>query len=280
MPRENLVTLTSEILKIAQEKIASSTIGFVQITTLNLVEDAELRGSGTLCHVDDKYFIVTAQHVISKIVKNKEIGLIFCKIGRSKPSRITIKTDYCDIISYGPGESEHSGPDIGVIILPIIEARRIERFGIFYNLNKRKDGMLSDVNETRNRIWKLGGLVGERTSPATPKRRLVRTKIFGGIVADIEVKRIFSEEKFDYIDCEVLYDENYVGPHSFGGCSGGGLWQVLFAFESGGIVNIDDVILSGVVFCQFGIKDEKRVIRSHGCKSIYRNIVDVVASKQ
>jgi len=64
---------------------------------------------------------------------------------------------------------------------------------------------------------------------------------------------------------------------SFGGCSGGGLWHILFEKEATGEIVVKEKILSGVVFHQSKRKDDKRIVTCHGRNSVYHKVVGDVA---
>ena len=80
---------------------------------------------------------------------------------------------------------------------------------------------------------------------------------------------------FDYLDFPAEYDENYEGPESFGGYSGGSLWHILANWKDDKII-VKDCILSGVAFWQSELIDSQRIIKCHGRKSIYQNLIDKV----
>jgi hypothetical protein len=82
--------------------------------------------------------------------------------------------------------------------------------------------------------------------------------------------------EFDYFDFDVFYNERTQSPHSFGGVSGGGLWQVLIAQDENGQVLLKETILSGVAFYQSPLVDKKRIIKCHGRQSIYKQAYNVI----
>lgn len=52
---------------------------------------------------------------------------------------------------------------------------------------------------------------------------------------------------FDYLDFPAEYSENYDGPESFGGYSGGSLWHIVANWKEDKII-VNECILSGVAF--------------------------------
>lgn len=123
--------------------------------------------------------------------------------------------------------------------------------------------------------WFLRGMVGEWTSDLTPEGGFARVKAFNGVTGASQVVAERQHAGFDYIEFEAKYNLAYQGPDSFGGFSGGGLWQVVFE-ERDGSINIVDVLLSGVSFFQSEKIGDTRTIFCHGRRSIYEYVVDVL----
>lgn len=84
--------------------------------------------------------------------------------------------------------------------------------------------------------------------------------------------RIFERDNHDYIE---LSSKRYI-PKSFGGVSGGGVWQVIMQDQPEGGVKILEIMLSGLAFYESARKNDKRIIRCHGKKSIYERIYDLL----
>ena len=61
-------------------------------------------------------------------------------------------------------------------------------------------------------------------------------------------------------------------PTSFGGVSGGGVWQVPLIRDRQGDLEADDYILSGVAFYQTKLDGNHRLIRCHGRKTVYEKV--------
>ena len=58
-------------------------------------------------------------------------------------------------------------------------------------------------------------------------------------------------------------------PKSWGGMSGGGLWQVQLKRDMGTVRAISPYVLSGVLFYQWPTTPEVCGVRAHGRKSVY-----------
>jgi hypothetical protein len=82
--------------------------------------------------------------------------------------------------------------------------------------------------------------------------------------------------EFDYLTFPMPHGNNSPMPHNIGGTSGAGLWQVLL-IENAGRIELRECLLSGVAFYQGEIVDNVSLVRCHGRKSIYRDIIEIVA---
>ena len=70
-------------------------------------------------------------------------------------------------------------------------------------------------------------------------------------------------------------------PSSFGGVSGGGLWEVGLSMEKSRAISWDGRRrFRGVVFWQSAISDGRRVIRCHGPQSIFEKVWELRALPQ
>ena len=90
------------------------------------------------------------------------------------------------------------------------------------------------------------------------------------------VTREYTQDGFDYLEFLAHYNAGYEGPDRFGGCSGGGLWHIFFEREATGEIIVKEKILSGVIFHQSKLKDDKRIVTCHGRKSVYQQVVGEV----
>jgi hypothetical protein len=97
--------------------------------------------------------------------------------------------------------------------------------------------------------------------------------VFGSIDA------AWIDNEYDYLEFPVRYNESIDVPESFGGCSGGGLWQVRLILKDGTITH-ERPILSGVAFYQTDLVDNQRTILCHGRVSIYRHVIDALKGLQ
>lgn len=74
-------------------------------------------------------------------------------------------------------------------------------------------------------LWVLSGFAGERTGDRAPEQGFSKVKVFNGLHLEGKLAIERNEGNFDYLFFEALYNKLYEGPDSYGGFSGGPLWQ-------------------------------------------------------
>ena len=78
-----------------------------------------------------------------------------------------------------------------------------------------------------------------------------------------------NRDGFDFISMPVTYGSNPDIPLSFEGMSGGGLWQIQLTNEAAGI-EAGELLLSGVVFYQEALSNNRRNVICHYRNSVYQ----------
>jgi hypothetical protein len=262
--------------------LSDYSIGFVLPKMENGSPDARLGGSGTLVMIDEIYGILTASHVIKLLKTSEYTGLVLPTVVRELHN-LSFKTDDCSCISFCPQGAPVNGPDIGILIPPPDALVTLQARKSFYNLSKRQQRMLEKPEPLGDGFWILSGFAGEWSGDGPPEQGFSRVKYFKGMHAEGKVTTACSQENFDYLFLEALYNEFYEGPESYGGFSGGGLWQLLLT-ANGNKLKVADRLLSGVAFYQSEKKrdDAGRVIREikcHGRRSIYEAMIDRVRAQ-
>jgi hypothetical protein len=90
------------------------------------------------------------------------------------------------------------------------------------------------------------------------------------------VKKYFRKGKFDFVDVDSDRNPKTSAPDSYEGMSGGGLWKITVGRkkeEDAGIIRVLGVTLAGVVFYQSKEVKLRRIVRCHGPKTIYQNLL-------
>ena len=242
--------------------------------------DKALAGSGTLISVGNVRAILTADHVLDYIANEKDIGLAFpCRFESQKNhvQLMILEMEYVRSLTIKRGPIKSEGPDLGILVLPEIDANRIGLKGSFYNLINRQNRMLkSPPSAVDSGNWILSGAAGEWTKDLPPEQHYSRVKQFRGCAGLGIVTAAYAVGDYDILDFEAKHISGYQGPKSFGGFSGGGLWEVLLDKKDEGF-EVLDKFLSGVAFYQSNIeKDRSQFIRCNGRRSIYKHVIEAL----
>jgi hypothetical protein len=225
----------------------------------------KLCGSGTLVSADGAHGILTAAHVWTKQLHS------FDRIALTLKERdfheFLIDTSFLKAHTVGPSDDEAWGPDICFLRIPTSAVGTIKAFRTFYNLSKRREFALKHEVNSNAGLWVLMGIPATESSFTPVQARL---KFFGAIST---IESSHQRGDFDYLDLGINLSKN--PPPSFGGMSGGGLWQIdierrqsmdgTWSWSAAGA-------LEGVAFYQSIPADGRRFIRCHGRRSIYSNI--------
>jgi hypothetical protein len=262
--------LTSELpdnfLRRAAHMLHSYSSGLVKITFREGEGDhGHLIGSGTFVSVGDCSGILTAQHVVEVIDEPCEIGLILIE-GAHRP---TIDRQHLEILEIAKPPIKGEGPDLAFIRLPDQKAREVAHFKHFYNLGFDRDEMLLSPPERDATVWFVCGIPDEWTSDLAPEAGFLQVKSFYGECGAGGANRIYTEDGYDYVDSWVQYTDEAILPSTFGGISGGGLWQVPYSGGPPGEVEPLRYLLAGMPFAQSPIENGLRSIICHGWRSVY-----------
>jgi len=262
--------LTSELperfLQRAAHMLHSYSTGLVKITFREGEgEHGQLIGSGTFVSVGDCSGILTVQHVVELIDEPREIGLILIE-GAHRP---TIDRQHVEILEIAKPRVKGEGPDLAFIRLPDQKAREVAHYKHFYNLDFDRDEMLRNPPERHATVWFVCGIPDEWKSELSSEAGFMQVKSFYGECGAGGANRVYTKDGYDYVDSWVEYTEESRLPSTFGGISGGGLWQVLYSGGPPDEVEPMRYILAGVPFAQSPIENGLRSIICHGWRSVY-----------
>ncbi len=265
----------SQLLAQTNERIENFAVGFVKIEDNE--EDASLLGSGTLVTFAGRNAILTADHVLQVLPRIGELGLVLPQ-AEPRLHRSILYAENTESHSIARASRDCNGPDLGLLLLAKTDANRLANSKIFYNLEKRRDRILSTPPAIDSGGWFLVGMGAEWTEDLAPERGFPRVKLFRGISGAGVVTVERQDGKYDYLNFEAKYGPSYQGPGSFQGFSGGGLWQIQLK-ENDGKLELVDVLLSGVAFYESEVVDNIRTIFCHGRRSIYEHICNALANE-
>jgi hypothetical protein len=259
-----ITDIPMEFYSSATRQIINFGIGIVKVAENVNSEDAILIGSGTLIDFNGSHSILTAQHVIDALPTKGNIGFVISE----KLHKYVLDAQSLSTIKIDRGNNPESGPDLGVINLPHPTIGSIKALKSFYNVGNKRERMLENPPENDLGVWCIW------TKSEKPQKGFDQVKAylefcgFGGISNEYDLG------EYDYFDFEVHYNDRTDSPISFGGVSGGGLWQVIIGQKPGGELVVKEVILSGIAFFQTELIENKRTIKCHGRKSIYGNVFE------
>jgi hypothetical protein len=267
-PVENLSVgeLPEDVINAAVCALADYSIGFLRLESTPRGPDAVLLGSGTLVSLGSKRAVLTAHHVLSVLPRTGRLGLVIS----TTLQHHTVDTQGLTYLEIARGTKDADGPDLGAVVLAPSIAGAIAAKKTFYNLDLRQDQMLHSPPDVHDGFWLVNGFVDENTvvEPASDGYSLV--KGFYNVSGTGGPEEPIVAGDHDYFTFLVGYRERSVAPRSFGGMSGGGLWQVPLVRDARGRIEDTTPLLSGVVFYQVPTSDSCCGVKCHGRQSVYR----------
>ncbi len=264
--------ITDELIERISKRLSHYLVGILRIEERETSEDVSLIGSGTLIQIDNVYGILTAHHVAKALSSKGEIGLVL-STQVNKP-RLDLQT--LRIIEVGKGDIPSEGPDLAVIILPQGPLGTIKALKSFYNLSFKRDKILTKPLPNDIGIWFLCGFIDERTIEKRHTQGFDTLKGFYAQFSASGIEKEYISQDYDYLKTVAHYKPERDLPMSFGGTSGGGLWQVPLLGSAKGELEIKEMILSGVAFYQSEKKNNMRKIKCHGRQSIYKTAYEFI----
>ena len=221
-------------------------------------------GSGTLVRIKNAFHILTAAHVWSATRDMEEIGLVLTDYPSAFKIPRSISTK-----QVWDGKISEWGPDLALLEIPGSVVSTIEAHKSFLNLTQQREMLLADMPFARKRLWMITGMVGEFSKFVHHSERKT-------VEATAEARGFFSvvhqahqRDGYDYLDLGADIGHSDV-PQSFGGVSGGGLWEINLSIDKSQKISWDEKRhFRGVAFWQSAVYDGRRDIRCHGPQSIF-----------
>jgi hypothetical protein len=235
---------------------------------------AQLLGSGTLVSAGKSRAILTAHHVLSVLPKQKE-RLVVLLERTDEPHSLDMKD--LRFIEIAKGTNDRVGPDLGAVLLAPNIASAIAAKKVFYNMDVYRQPMLSAPPGVEDGLWVLDGFPDEGTTVILDGDGMGITTRFFGFGGFVVPEPAPDVNGFDYIECPVTADEAVTDfPRSWGGVSGGGLWQVQLKRQDGELV-MGRRLLRGLPFFEFSVNGQARRVRCHGVRSLYERAYAAIA---
>jgi hypothetical protein len=215
--------------------------------------------------IEGSSYILTAAHVWHATRGVEHIGLVLT----DQQSSFMMPRDSICAKELWNGKVSEWGPDIALLrlappVIPTITARKS-----FLNLARQKEALTSCSPATENGLWAVTGMVGEFSEfQSHPETRTIEGHVHGTAFFS-SVQQVHQRDGYDYFDLGANLQLPGV-PLSFGGVSGGGLWEIKRSMTKSGAISWDGKrYFRGVAFWQSEVSDSHRMIRCHGPKSIF-----------
>jgi hypothetical protein len=264
-PEINTSDIPDGDLKAISDHLVTYFVPLLVLSPEDPKHPVDFAGSGTLVELNSRHYILTADHVWNKTQNWPEIGLVLEAKGGTP---LTIPRAGVSVKRLGEGEYSEWGPDLALIELPRQIVGAIQSRKSFLNLARRREMLATHPPTTEKALWVVVGMVGESsTMTVAPEAGLadlyVQAKAFFGGTC-----RVDEREGFDYIttNAETTLPEV---PTTFGGVSGGGLWQVDLARSKRGVFLAKQDHFRGVAFWEQPMLQNKVAIRCHGPRSLF-----------
>lgn len=231
------------------------------------IPDLRLIGTGTLIEVDGQGCILTAGHVWGTAITADSLHFLLM------PNRVRVELSVDDIEARTNWRRDHPeewGPDLALLEIPTEKLGAFKACKSFLDFERQRTDVSRNPPKTEKGLWAVYGVVSDFSSVTVdPENRsldaqLVARAFFGGIVGT------HSNMGYDYYDTRA--DMVLPGvPGSFGGVSGGGLWEVGLTISKTGVISWKgERHFRGVAFWESSVKEQQRIVRCHGPSSIFQ----------
>lgn len=254
--------VSDESGKLLDAHVATFTAGFVSLKS----EMPAPLGSGTLVKTATTQGILTCGHVLAEIKKDDVFGVCLFPV-RSKqlqgPKLLVEVTAKHAISLY---EKQGDAPDLAFIPIPTVLFSSLLSTANVFDLDQGAKRYKAPPPSTYG-IDVVAGVVGEMTTPASEvgSKRVLSVN---GLMNVGKVENLAPENGYDMLLFTPQQEENSASPTTFGGTSGGGLWEVFVNKKEDGGLDFVQKRLAGVAFYEHF--DEGMKIKCHGPDSLYK----------
>lgn len=228
------------------------------------MDAVDLQGSGVLVSAGGTRAILTAQHVLKTLPRSGRIPLFLQRTGEPH----SIDTAGLAFLDIARGREDHVGPDLAALVLAPQIGASIAAKKLFFNLDLPRAKALEGLPDLRDGVWCAQGFLDERGVVAADPADGVATKYFynfSGLGGPDQTQEL---DGYDYFEFPVSAESRDGAPRSWGGMSGGGLWQVPLKQKGEDVVPLAP-ILSGILFYQHPTTETVSGVRAHGRRSVY-----------
>lgn len=241
----------------------SHTVGFIGISGAEDGPRIQQFGMGTYVEINGRRLILTAAHVVDALASMDRVGFV----ARGDEHAIIEKRNHLGLYIVERMGCEEWGPDLGFIEVPYPLSMQLDNSRVRFNLSKRRGTAAEEPTATSFGMWGIIGTPEALSYQESEDGRVavhLRGNFYASCIVNEETRR-----GYDYKDVSIRGETI-----SFGGVSGGGLWQTALKknLETGEVSPAGRPSLEGVVFYQGPLSDAERFVRCHGKRSIYRSL--------
>jgi hypothetical protein len=256
--------------------LSDFTVGFLRLEGLAHGQDASLLGSGILVATGRTFGILTAHHVIQELPRTGRLGVLLSPTFGPH----TVDVSGLTYLPIARGTKDRIGPDLGAVLLAPSIAGAIAAKKSFYNLELRRERLLTDPPDPSEGLWFLQGFADENTSvQPDPILAGAFVKYFYSLGAIGRPQSVEQIGEHDYLTIPVSPNAPSPVPKRFGGMSGCGIWQVPLVRDKSGVIRYQTFLLSGVAFYQGPSTTTGSSLRCHGRASVYRVAYTAIATR-
>jgi hypothetical protein len=222
-------------------------VGFLKVSEDN--RDASPIGTGTFARLGKTSGIITAGHVLDALPEGN-VGLVRFPSVEPALQNFRLDLDHTDRIVDWNGQ-DGDAPDIGFLKIPELDARSLEAKGaVFYNLALVRSFVPSRPGHQMAKAYAVVGVVGEWTEEGPAMQAKGKKKIIGGLFGAAKTVRQLTENETELVEVTIDYTTGPKVPKSYGGVSGGALWELHVELDGQSKVVKVNKKLYGIAFRQ------------------------------
>jgi len=250
--------------------VADYTVSFLKLEQRNGTEHVVPAGSGTLIKFGQIYGVLTAGHVLKGLPDSGDVAISLYPRNTAKLQKQTITMNHATKLIVGDGGANSNDLDIGFLRLTSPNIGNLNATNSFLNFSMGREKYIRADPPAKPYFHAVLGAVGEwltELNPNQPNTILLGNELLFG---DGEIVREYEEKNLDFYDFNISFGDGVQPPSSYGGVSGGGLWQIsLWKDEARDKSPISDLTLLGLAYYQNVSSDGRLFIKCHGQKCVY-----------
>jgi hypothetical protein len=242
-------------------------------------------GSGTFVRWNDRFGILTAEHVPSYPPDaRKRLNTSWQSHQRlrimldDRPSDFGFEARALQVVRVADRLSDEYGPDAAIIVLPPCDQlATLQRRKSFWNLTNNQAANMAGALDERGCIAIAGHPAEDVDTEAGPRGGFSDVTFAPGLVGFTGQTAYFDREGFDYIEVGSQRDDRNEAPFSYHGVSGGSLWRIPIMRRSGdpdtAVFFPNQLFLIGVPFFEIEEAPGRIRVRGHGPRTIYERLL-------